>query len=206
MSDAGLVCSVRLRLGRLDLDVDLSVAPGELVVLVGPNGAGKSTLLRALAGLQAIDHGRIELDGELLDEPESGRFVPARERSIGVVFQDRLLFDNMTVVENVGFGLRSRGTPRRDARRDAVHWLERLGIAELGSLRPAQLSGGQAQRVALARALAFEPRLLLLDEPFERAGRDDTRRRASRSSSPSLVARHPEDHRDPRPDRHGHPG
>jgi molybdate transport system ATP-binding protein len=196
-SAGGLACAVQLRLGQLDLDVELAVAPGELVVLVGPNGAGKSTLLRAIAGLQAVDDGRIELDGELLDDAGSGRFVPARQRSVGVVFQDRLLFDRMTVVDNVAFGLRSRGFRRRDAHRAAMHWLERLGLAELAQSRPAQLSGGQAQRVALGRALAFEPRLLLLDEPFSALDattrvevRRDLRRHLATLDIPRIIVTH----------------
>ena len=103
----GLECGARLVLGGLSLDVALAVAPGELVVVVGPNGAGKTTLLRTLAGLLPIDDGRIVLDGEVLDEPPD-RFVDTRHRSIGVVFQDLLLFDHMTVVDNVAFGLCSR--------------------------------------------------------------------------------------------------
>ncbi len=163
---ATLECDARLRRGRLALDVSLAARPGELVVVVGPNGAGKSTLLGALAGLLAIDSGRIELDGEVLDEPAAGRFVESRRRAIGVVFQDLLLFEHMSVVENVAFGLRSRGRPRREARRAAAEWLDRFGLADLADARPGALSGGQAQRVALARALAFGPKLLLLDEPF----------------------------------------
>jgi molybdate transport system ATP-binding protein len=166
VSGGGLDSRVQLRLGQLDLDVELVVEPGELVVLVGPNGAGKSTFLRAIAGLRSIDTGRIALDGQVLDDPAADRFVPARQRSIGIVFQERLLFDHMSVADNVAFGLRSRGTRRRDAQRAAMHWLERLGLEGLAGLRPTQLSGGQAQRVALGRALAFDPRLLLLDEPF----------------------------------------
>jgi molybdate transport system ATP-binding protein len=163
---AGLDCAVRLKLGTLDLDVTFGVAPGELVVLVGPNGAGKSTLLRALAGLLPVDDGRIALDDDVLDDPASATFVPAARRSVGVVFQDGLLFDHLSVVDNVAFGLRSRKVPSRDSRRVAEEWLARLGLARHADMRPPQLSGGQVQRVALARALAFEPRLLLLDEPF----------------------------------------
>jgi molybdate transport system ATP-binding protein len=197
VSRAGLDSNVRLRLGRLDLDVNLAVVPGELVVLVGPNGAGKSTLMRAIAGLHAIDSGRIELDGEVLDDPSAGRFVPARQRAIGVMFQDWLLFDHMTVVDNVAFGLRSRGTRRRDAHIAAMQWLERLGIAELAKLRPPQLSGGQSQRVALGRALAFEPRLLLLDEPFAALDattrvevRRDLRRHLATLDIPRVIVTH----------------
>jgi molybdate transport system ATP-binding protein len=134
--------------------------------LIGPNGAGKSTVLRAISGLHALDRGRLVLDGEVLDDPATGRFVEAHRRMIGVVFQDGLLFDHLDVAENVAFGPRCRGVSRAGARRAAHDWLERLGIAHLASSRPRQLSGGEAQRVALARALAVEPRLLLLDEPF----------------------------------------
>jgi len=166
VSAAGLRCDARLRLGTLDLDVNLSVAPGELMVLVGPNGAGKSTLLRALAGLLPIDDGRIALDDTVLDDPNDGTFVDAARRSVGVVFQSALLFNHLSVIENVAFGLRSRRTPAREARRIAEGWLTRLGFEDVAGVRPEQLSGGQIQRVTLARALAFEPRLLLLDEPF----------------------------------------
>jgi molybdate transport system ATP-binding protein len=122
--------------------------------------------LRAIAGLQPIDRGRITLDGEVLDDPGADTFVAPNHRQIGVVFQDRLLFDHMRVGENVAFGLRSRGMSRADARAKASSWLDRMGLSNLADARPAELSGGQAQRVALARALAFDPRLLLLDEPF----------------------------------------
>jgi molybdate transport system ATP-binding protein len=163
---AGLDSRVALQFGALDLDVSVTADRGELVVLVGPNGAGKSTVLHAIAGLRALDAGFIELDGVRLDDPAAGAFVPARERAIGVVFQDRLLFDHLTVAENVAFGLRSRGLRRRAAQRTACEWLERFGLGHLAGNRPPELSGGEAQRVALGRALAFEPRLLLLDEPF----------------------------------------
>jgi molybdate transport system ATP-binding protein len=149
---------VALRVGGR-LDVALSAEPGDVVAVIGPNGAGKSTLLHALAGLLPAS-GHARLDGRDL------MGTPARERGIGMVFQDRLLFPHLTAVDNVAFGPRSRGVPRREAESTARAWLERLGIGELAARRPGALSGGQAQRVAIARALATGPRLLLLDEPM----------------------------------------
>lgn len=147
------------------LDVALHLPAGTTTALLGPNGAGKSTAIAALAGLQRIDEGRVELAGRLLDGPPA-TFVPARDRRVGVVFQDGLLFDHLTVLGNVAFPLRSRGTPRRAAHDQARGWLEHLGVADLADRRPRELSGGQAQRVALCRALAGDPELLLLDEPL----------------------------------------
>jgi molybdate transport system ATP-binding protein len=161
-----LSADVRLTLGTLDFDVAMEVADGEMVAVIGPNGAGKTTLLRALAGLLSLGGGRIAMDGVVLDEPASGRFLPPEKRPIGVVFQDYLLFPHLSAIDNVAFGLRSRGTPKSDARARARVWLERVGLDGQGGSRPRALSGGQAQRVALARALITEPRLLLLDEPL----------------------------------------
>ncbi len=152
--------------GSLSLDVWLSAAPGEVVALLGPNGAGKTTILRCLAGLLAIERGSIQIRDDVVDDPESGAFVPAEQRSCGVMFQQYLLFPHMTVLENVAFGLRATGVEKAVARQRARDWLARVGCGELERSRPAQLSGGQAQRVALARALAPEPRVLLLDEPL----------------------------------------
>ena len=162
----GLVASVGVAVGEFRVDVDLAVAPGETVAVVGPNGAGKSTLLRALAGLLALDGGRITLDGATLDDPVSDTFLQPEVRPIGVVFQDHLLFPHLSALDNVAFGLRSRGLSRADARRQASAWLDRVGLADHARRRPHQLSGGQAQRVALARALATDPTMLLLDEPL----------------------------------------
>ena len=161
-----LTARLATRLGALALDVEIEAASGETVAVLGPNGSGKTTLLRCLAGLLPIDAGRIELDGEVLDDPDGGVFVAPERRPVGVVFQDYLLFPNMTAVDNVAFGLRARGVPKGEARRAAVAWLDRVGLGDHGHHRPRALSGGQAQRVALARALATEPRLLLLDEPL----------------------------------------
>ncbi len=161
-----LEAGVRLRLGSLDLEASLAVEEGEVVALLGPNGAGKTTLLRVLAGLQPLAGGRVLLDGRVLEDAATGAYVPPERRPIGVVFQDYLLFPHLSALENVEFGLRSRGTPRAQAREEARRWLGEVGLGGHGGARPAHLSGGQRQRVALARALATSPRLLLLDEPM----------------------------------------
>ncbi|MQA35646.1 ABC transporter ATP-binding protein [Modestobacter roseus] len=146
--------------GGVSVDVDVAVADGEVLAVLGPNGAGKSTVLRVLAGLLRPGDGYVRVDGRAWDP------LPAHQRSVGVVFQDHLLFPHLTVTENVAFGLRTRGAGRAEARAVAGRWLERVGLADLGARRPGQLSGGQAQRAALARALVGDPRVLLLDEPL----------------------------------------
>jgi molybdate transport system ATP-binding protein len=161
-----LTAEIGVRLGDLDLRVALDAADGETVAVLGPNGAGKSTLLRVLAGLVPIDTGCVAIDGAPVDEPAAGTFVVPEARSVGVVFQDYLLFPHLTVLENVAFGLRSRGVARTEARRQATEFLARVGLEERAGTKPSTLSGGQQQRVALARALVTQPRLLLLDEPL----------------------------------------
>lgn len=173
----------RLVIERSDdfhLDVDLSIEPGRTAALLGPNGAGKSTVVSAIAGLLPIDSGSIRLGDEILDDPDSGVFVPAEDRGVGVMFQDYLLFPHLSVVENVAFGLRSRKTETSSALRASRDWLTRVGLDGMEGERPGDISGGQAQRVALARALAIEPRLLLLDEPL--SALDVTTRTALRRS------------------------
>lgn len=155
-----------LRRGDFVLDLPITVEPGEVVAVLGPNGAGKTTALRLLAGLEALDDGTLVVDGTVLDDPAAGVFVPAERRSVGVVFQQYLLFPHLSALENVAFGLRARGASAREARATGERWLERVGLPAMGARRPGQLSGGQQQRVALARALAFGPRVLLLDEPL----------------------------------------
>jgi molybdate transport system ATP-binding protein len=174
-----LKASIELRLGQLDLEVDIAVATGELVVLLGPNGAGKTTLLRALAGLVPLGGGRVDLDGVVLEDVQARQRVPTERRPIGFVFQDYLLFPHLSAMENVAFGLRARGVPRAQARARASAWLERVGLSDHARSRPRSLSGGQAQRVALARAMVSDPRLLLLDEPLaalDAATRSEVRR------------------------------
>jgi molybdate transport system ATP-binding protein len=155
-----------VRIGTFELHIDLAVDAGETVAVLGPNGAGKTTLLRALAGLVPLAGGRVTLGNVVLDEPAAGVHVPPERRSIGVVFQDYLLFPHLSALDNVAFGLRCRGLSRAAARARALVELERMDLADRAAARPAELSGGQAQRVALARALAIEPELLLLDEPL----------------------------------------
>jgi molybdate transport system ATP-binding protein len=101
-----LDAAVRLSLGVLDLDMELTIGEGEVVALLGPNGAGKTTLLRAIAGLVALRAGHVRLDGQVFEDGASGDYVPTERRPIGVVFQDYLLFPHLTVVDNVAFGLR----------------------------------------------------------------------------------------------------
>lgn len=157
---------LRSRRGTFTLDVELAAETSEVLAVVGPNGAGKTTLLRSLAGLTRIEGGRVVLGGTVLDDADARVHVPAEHRPVGVVFQDLLLFPNMTALENVAFGLRCRGVRRVEARRQAADWLDRVGLAAYARALPSQLSGGQAQRVALCRALATRPQLLLLDEPL----------------------------------------
>jgi molybdate transport system ATP-binding protein len=161
-----LEASIRLTLGPLDLDMAVAVEEGEVVALLGPNGAGKTTLLRAIAGLVPFNSGHVRFDGMVLEDAAARLYVPTERRPIGFVFQDYLLFPHLTVLENVAFGLRSRGVARQAAAEKGLEWLDRVGLKAYAESKPAELSGGQRQRVALARALAPAPRLLLLDEPL----------------------------------------
>lgn len=155
------------RIGPFDLDVSIRIAPGETVALLGPNGAGKSTIVAALSGAD-FDGDRTGTTIALGSRPfeNATHLLPPDERRVGVVFQDPLLFAHMTVLDNVAFADRSRGSSRRVARRTAHGWLDRLALEALADRRPSELSGGQAQRVAIARALAAMPEMLLLDEPL----------------------------------------
>ncbi len=140
--------------------IDLSITRGEMCVLVGPSGCGKTTLLRAVAGLIAPDKGRILIDGEEMTN------VPPQRRGIGMVFQQYALFPNLTVEQNLAFGLEHQRRPRTEVKRRVAEMIELVGLGSRARARPHALSGGQKQRVALARALVTEPKLILLDEPM----------------------------------------
>ena len=144
-------------------DVNVGVEGHEFVCLLGPSGCGKTTLLRIIAGLTSADKGSIHL----LDEDLAG--LPARMRGFGIVFQSYSLFPNMTVGENIGYGLKIRGKTKEEIAARVGELLEMIKLPELADRYPWQLSGGQQQRVALARAIAVNPRLLLLDEPLSRS-------------------------------------
>jgi len=149
------------------LDVELSVAPGEVLALLGANGAGKSTVLHVISGLVRPDSGTVVAGDRVLTDTSAGIHVATHDRRVGLLMQDPLLFPHLNVATNVAFGPRSgKRLGRRDSRRLSQQWLGEVGAVELADRMPRQLSGGQAQRVALARALAADPDVLLLDEPM----------------------------------------
>jgi putative spermidine/putrescine transport system ATP-binding protein len=141
-------------------DFNLDVAKGEFVSFLGPSGCGKTTTLRMVAGFETPDSGTIRIDGR-----DVVRLKP-NQRNIGMVFQAYALFPNMTVAQNVAFGLKVAGAPRAEIEGRVAEMLGIIKLPELGARYPFQLSGGQQQRVALARALAVQPKVLLLDEPL----------------------------------------
>jgi putative spermidine/putrescine transport system ATP-binding protein len=140
--------------------LDLTIGPGELVVLLGPSGCGKTTTLRLLAGLEDADDGTITVADKEITR------VPANRRDMGMVFQAYSLFPHMTVTQNVAFGLRLRHRGKAEREKRALEMLELVGLSEQADRYAHQISGGQQQRVALARALAIQPQVLLLDEPL----------------------------------------
>jgi polar amino acid transport system ATP-binding protein len=168
--------SVTKRFGPVEVlkGIDLTVRPGEVACLLGPSGSGKSTFLRCINHLERIDGGQLWVDGELVGYRRHGdklhelkaREVAVRRRDIGMVFQRFNLFPHLTALGNViEAPIRVLGTPREQAREQAMRLLDRVGLTERAGNYPSQLSGGQQQRVAIARALAMRPKLMLFDEP-----------------------------------------
>ena len=154
---------IEKKLPEFSLQVDFTSSGGPLSIL-GASGAGKTMLLRSIAGLERPDRGRIALNGRVLLDSEAGIQIPARERRIGLLFQDYALFPHRTAAENITFGLRA--LPREEQRRRAATAMQQMHIAGLEHRYPREISGGEQQRLALARALATEPEALLLDEPL----------------------------------------
>ncbi len=140
--------------------IDFEIRDSEFLVLVGPSGCGKSTILRMIAGLETVTGGEISIDGQVVND------IPPRDRDISMVFQDYALYPHMSVRQNMGFGLKMRGTPREKIADAVERTAEILQIGEYLDRRPKELSGGQRQRVAIGRAIAREPRLFLFDEPL----------------------------------------
>ena len=138
----------------------LAIPKGSFVTLLGPSGCGKSTLLRCLAGLEPIQEGSIFLDGEEITRK------PAKDRNVGMIFQQYSLFPTMTVFNNIAFGLKTKKRPKEEIRKLVFHALEMVDLSGTEKKYPSQLSGGEQQRVALARCLVTKPKVLLLDEPF----------------------------------------
>src|SRR5262245_56424485 len=160
--------------------VSLAVDDGEFLVLVGPSGCGKSTLLRAVAGLERLDGGRVLIG----DADVTGK--PAGERDIAMVFQNYALYPQMSVRENIEFGLKTRGIGAAERNRRVADVAALLGLGSLLSRRPAELSGGQSQRVAMGRAIARRPRAFLMDEPLSNL---DAQLRASMRAELSAMRR-----------------
>jgi ABC-type Fe3+/spermidine/putrescine transport system ATPase subunit len=141
-------------------DINFDIAEGETLVLLGASGSGKTTILRIIAGLEQPDTGRVILHGRDVSD------LPARERGVGVIFQSYALFPRMTVEQNIGYGLRIRRRNRKEIRETVDRLLELVRLGEHRRKYPSQLSGGQQQRVAIARTLAYQPEVVLVDEPF----------------------------------------
>lgn len=144
----------------------LKIARGEFLTLLGPSGCGKTTLLNLIAGFLEADEGELFIHQDLVTR------VPPHQREIGIVFQNYALFPHMTVAQNVGYGLRTRGVARTEIAQRVREALALVKLEDFADRRPRQLSGGQQQRVALARALVIRPRVLLLDEPFSALDRN----------------------------------
>ncbi|NGO69596.1 amino acid ABC transporter ATP-binding protein [Streptomyces boncukensis] len=158
--------SVNKHFGALHVlqDIDLTVARGEVVVVIGPSGSGKSTLCRTVNRLETIDSGHITVDGKPL--PQEGKELAKLRSDVGMVFQSFNLFAHKTVLENVTLGqIKVRRTDKQAAEEKARALLDRVGVGSQADKYPAQLSGGQQQRVAIARALAMDPKVMLFDEP-----------------------------------------
>ncbi|MEU5456516.1 amino acid ABC transporter ATP-binding protein [Streptomyces globisporus] len=165
-NDLVVLSNVNKHFGALHVlqDIDLTIARGEVVVVIGPSGSGKSTLCRTINRLETVDSGAISIDGKPL--PQEGKELARLRADVGMVFQSFNLFAHKTVLENVMLGqIKVRKADKKAAEEKARTLLDRVGVGAQADKYPAQLSGGQQQRVAIARALAMDPKVMLFDEP-----------------------------------------
>lgn len=146
-------------------ELSLQIPQGQFVAIVGASGSGKSTLLKILGGLLLPTAGKVWVGKQEITGLSDTALTLFRRMSIGFVFQDFNLLPVLTAVENIVFGLRLQKVPHKEAQARALHWLDKVGLADKAHTRPAHLSGGQQQRVAIARALAMQPQVLIADEP-----------------------------------------
>ncbi len=163
-SQTSIAVDIIATAGEFKLQAKFNAAAQSCTAIVGPNGSGKTSLLHAIAGLLPIQQGTVTLNNQLVDDPANAIYIPPERRPIALHSQHNLLFEHLSVIDNIAFGPRSSGISKTQANQIAWQWLERVGLSDLGAATPAQLSGGQAQRVGLARAAACNPAVLLLDE------------------------------------------
>lgn len=192
-----LEINVKKGLRDFDLEVNLKISKGEILMLVGDNGCGKTTLLNMIAGLIEPDAGMIALDGRPLFNSSFKIDITPERRNIGYVFQSYALFPHMSVYDNVAFGLRTRKISQKEIDHLVKDNLTAAGLWEIRNARAVDISGGQKQRVALCRALVIEPDILLLDEPLsaldvrkQAAMRKDLRERIHSCGVPSIIVTH----------------
>src|ERR1700751_1877868 len=170
---------LRKRFGSLEIlkGIDISLDKGGFLVLVGPSGCGKSTLLNTIAGLEAISSGEIRIGGQVVND------LHPSKRDIAMVFQSYALYPNMSVAENIAFGMEMRGVPKPEREKAVAAVAKTLQIEHLLSRRPSQLSGGQRQRVAMGRALVRQPQGVFVREPLIQPDREAPGRHASRNQA-----------------------
>ena len=192
-----LEIDVKKRLRDFDLNIQIMIKEGEILMLVGDNGCGKTSLLNLVAGLEDPEEGRIALDGRALFDSGLKISVAPEDRNIGYVFQSYALFPHMSVYDNVAFGLRTRRLSRNAIEARVMEHLKDAGLWDIRKARAIEVSGGQRQRVALARALIIEPEILLLDEPLsaldvrkQAAMRRELRERIHNCSVPCIIVTH----------------
>lgn len=172
--------------GDFERSLDFTIDDGDVLAITGPNGSGKSTVVHTIAGLISLRSGHLMFGDVMWDSPTTNEWVAPENRGCAVVFQDLRLFPHMSVMSNVAYGLRARGTQKDEATERSQKMLTCVGLSSFEKRRSSDLSGGERQRVALARALVLEPRVLLLDEPLSAV--DVASRAALRELLPEILS------------------